>query len=112
MKQKKAKLYIPIPKEKFLGVEYKQVRVTLVNANKIEELEPILPCEEALSIYMQIQKLSLQKDKNYKPKPMELYIKRSIFNVIIDRYNLTQKDSLALVLSWPAVPICLILPKD
>lgn len=52
MKQKKAKLYIPIPKEKFLGVEYKQVRVTLVNANKIEELEPILPCEEALSIYI------------------------------------------------------------
>lgn len=52
MKQKKAKLYIPIPKEKFLGAEYKQVRVTLVNANKIEELEPILPCEEALSIYI------------------------------------------------------------
>lgn len=43
---------------------------------------------------------------------MELYIKRSIFNAIIDKYNLTQKDSLALVLSWPAVPICLILPKD
>lgn len=81
---KKQKMYIPVYTYKKYG-EKVLSNVTLVNANKIKELEEFIPSEEVLQTHLQIQKIKVQKDENYKPEPLYLTIKKSIFNTIIEK---------------------------
>lgn len=113
MKKKKiAQLYIPIFYQKSIEDKenYVENKMTLISANKIEELAPHLPCEEALTIHMQIQKLELQKDEKYQPKPLIISIEMGIFDKLKEKFNQIE-DHIPLVLGGSSIPICLIIPK-
>ena len=113
---KKQKMYIPILEKKLIiGTEKWDNRVTLLCANKIKLLEEYLPSVEALSIHMEMQKIELQKDEKYEPKPLYISLEESIFNDIIKRIkgknSKTPDDHIPLVLQYPAIPICVIKSK-
>lgn len=105
---KKIKLYIQVIKP---GKSF-----SAVYANKIKELVPYLPDEEILQTHLVIEKLQLQKDEKYKPKPLYLYIERSIFNEIINKIRTKDKDASAdnipLMFQVPSIPVCILLPAD
>lgn len=105
MKIRKIKLFIPIKTSSKTNT-----RITLRSANKIKELEPFLPSEEALKTHIEIQHIKMAKDRDYRPEPLNIRIERGIFDEIIQRYGLP-KEAIPLTLQWPAVPICLILPN-
>lgn len=111
---KKPKMYIPVYTYKKYG-EKMLSNVTLVNANKIKELEEFIPSEEVLQTHLQIQKIKVQKDENYKPEPLYLTIKKSIFNTIIEKVVFkggqgVDRERIPLVFQYPALPICIIQP--
>ena len=105
---KKIKLYIQVIKP---GKSF-----SAICANKIKELVPYLPDEEILQTHLVIEKLQLQKDEKCKPKPLYLYIERSIFNEIINKIQAKDKDASAdnipLMFQVPSIPVCILLPAD
>lgn len=106
MKNKRAKLFIPTFNE--------LKKCTLVSANKIKELVEFIPTEEAFQIHMEIQRLELKKDSKYRPQPLVLKINRSKFIEIFNKIKgkSLDKECIVLVTAWPAIPICLIYPKN
>lgn len=118
MKSKQVKLYIPVLYERQVeGKEgYIEKKTTLLNASKIPILKDILPDEETLQVHMQIQKVKVMKDQNYKPIPFEICLESSIFTKIITEIKKVNKDfvtdkHVALFTAWPAFPICNIVRK-
>lgn len=105
---KKIKLYIQVIKP---GKSFSAICV-----NKIKELVPYLPDEEILQMHLTIEKIQLQKDEKYKPKPLYLYIERSIFNEIIGKIQSKDKDAstdnIPLMFQVPSIPVCILLPAD
>lgn len=87
---------------------------TLVSANKIKELEDILPTEEMILTHQQIQRLKVLKDDKYKPEPLYLSIDRGIFESVINlvkkktNMNLNLKDHIPLVIQSNNLPIVII----
>lgn len=70
-KMKKTKLYVIVP--------HKNGKITLFNANKIEELEPYLPSMEVIKTNIDLQVAKWEKDNSYKPQPLMLHIPLDIF---------------------------------
>lgn len=105
---KKVKLYIQVikPEKSF----------SAICANKIKELVPYLPDEEILHTHLAIERVQLQKDEKYKPKPLYLYIERSIFNEIIDKIRAKDRDAstdnIPLMFQVPSIPVCILFPAD
>lgn len=118
MKSKQAKLYIPVLYVRQVECKegYTENKTTLLNASKIPILKDIVPDEETLQVHMQIQKIKVAKDANYKPVPFEICIESSIFTKIITEIKKVNKDFItdehvALFTAWPAFPICNIVRK-
>lgn len=108
---KKQKMYVPVVIDTIKGK-----KVTLVSANKIKELEEVMPSQEALDKHITIQKIKLQKDKNYKPEPLYISIESDIFKEIIYKIRYKCKEfnekQIPLVFQYPAIPICIIVSKE
>ena len=109
VKQRKTKLYIPTKRE--------GKNVILLSANKIPQLEEILPSEEALVTHMQIQHIKVKQDEKYSPEPLIIHIEKEKFGEIFQRFILgshkldevsIKNQCIPLVTAWPAIPICLI----
>lgn len=114
MKKKQAKLFIPVLYTvKFKDKEdYSETRATLLNASKIPLLKDIIPDVETLKTHMQIQRLEVEKDKKYQPKPFEIKLEKSKFTEIINHIKAKNKDAasnqISLVTQWPAIPLVVI----
>lgn len=115
MKNKQVKLYIPVFYERQVeGKEdYKENKVTLINALKVPLLKEILPDEETLKVHMQIQRIKVERDENYQPASFEICLEKSKFTNIIKEVkkknkDVVIKDNLPLFTAWPGLPICLI----
>lgn len=116
------KMYIPIVNEtkdivKFdsEGKPVYNKTVTLLSANKIRRLVEYIPCEEVLKIHLEMEKLKIEKDKDYRPKPLYISLESSIFNDIISEIEgknpKAPKDHIPLVFQYPAIPVCIIQSK-
>lgn len=105
---KKPKMYIPV-------IEPGK-SVSLVCANKVTGLEDHLPTQEMLNIHMEQQKIMIQKDKNYKVHPLYLFVDKEEFNDLVGEIRRKNKNAetacIPLVCQYPAVPICVLCPKE
>lgn len=114
MKKKQAKLYIPVLYRKSLldKEDYVTTSATLLNASKIPILKDILPDIETLQAHLSLQKVLVQKDNKYRPKPFEIKLEKSKFTDIIREIKKKNKDApsnhIALFTAYPGVPICTI----
>lgn len=118
IKLRRAKLYIPVlnEKQRLYNEVSKQMKATLLNANKIPILRDIIPFEEALITHLQIQRIKLEKDKNYKPKPFVVTVEKSIFTGILNEMkkknnNVEKSGHIALFGQYPGIPVCFIVPE-
>lgn len=68
---KKNKFYIIVPHE--------NGKISLFNANKIEELEPYLPSMEAVKTNVELQVAKWERDNSYKPQPLMLGVPLDVF---------------------------------
>lgn len=114
MKKKQTKLYIVVLYEKSLSYkeDYRETKATLLNASKIAILKDILPDTETLQTHLELQKVLVQKDNKYRPKPFVIQLEKSKFTEIIKEVKKKNKDApsthVALFASYPGVPLCII----
>lgn len=114
---KEVKLYIPVfsERQRWCNENLGKMEATLLNASKLPVIRDYLPNKEILVTHLLLQRLKLQKDKNYKPEPYIIQIERSIFMTILNEVKKrdagTPEDHIALFTKYPGVPICLIFPK-
>ena len=114
-KMKRAKLYIPIEYNK----ESSKCLCTLLNASKLKTVKDLIPFEETLKVYMEIQYLKAQKQDNFKPKPFEISVEMEKFGEIIldikrksgNHGNVPGTGEIPLFTQYPGIPICIIKMK-